>query len=163
MSIVSDDLFAIKIKQLEALKKEINEDRIEVYQILGEWLAHALNDDHNTDLQKIFMTEHKNPKYVRLKKDQKLLASIVENMELKPNVSVAKSGFTPPKSSDDAEELEYPEAAILENSPSVRDYENNSSVMENQVADSPADNRTSLENTQDSLSFDNNQTDRSGF
>lgn len=161
MSIISDDLFAAKIKQLQAIKREINQDRIEVYQILGEWLAHALNDDNNSDLRKIFMTEHKNPKYVRLKKDQKLLASIVQNMELKPNVSVAKSGFTLPKSSADAEELEHPEVAILENSPSVRDYENNNSVIENQVPDSPADNRTSLENTQDSLSFDNNQTDRS--
>lgn len=156
MSVVSDDLFADKLKQVQALKEEINQDRVGVYQILGEWLAHALTDDNHTELQKTFIAEHENPKYVRLKKDQRLLASIVENMEIKFKVSVAKSDFTPPKSNNRAENTEHSEAANLENNPSVRDYGNKRTV-------SVADNHPNLDTAQNPLSFDNNQTDRSSF
>lgn len=50
MSIVSDDLFADKMKQLQALKKVIHQDREELYKVMGEWLANALGDDDNHEL-----------------------------------------------------------------------------------------------------------------
>ena len=101
MSIISDDLFANKIKQLQALKKEIDQDRLEAHKILGEWLANALDDDDNHELQAIFLDAHDNEKYVRLKKHREFLKSIAHKMQ--GEAKETPSSFTPPKSSQDSD------------------------------------------------------------
>lgn len=102
MSIVSDDLFADKVLQLKALKDEIDQDRNEVYQVLGEWLANALDDDDNDELQKIFMAEYGNAKYLRLKRHRELIKLIAKKLEAK--AKVIPSSFTPPKNTSDSQE-----------------------------------------------------------
>ena len=102
MSIVSDDLFADKVSQLKALKDEIDQDRNEVYQVLGEWLANALDDDDNDALQKIFMAEYGNAKYLRLKRHRELTKLIANKLESKTKVIL--SSFTPPKNTSDNQE-----------------------------------------------------------
>ena len=97
MSVISDDLFTDKMKQLQALKKEINQDRLEAHQVLGEWLANALDDDDNHELQAIFLDAHDNERYVRLKKHREFLKAIANKIQSK--AEVAPSSFTPPKSS----------------------------------------------------------------
>ena len=97
MSVISDDLFADKIKQLQALKKEIDQDRLEAHKILGEWLANALDDDDNHELQAIFLDAHDNENYVRLKKHREFLKAIANKIQSK--AEVVPSSFTPPKSS----------------------------------------------------------------
>lgn len=99
MSVISDDLFADKMRQLQALKKEIDQDRQEIHQVLGEWLANALSDDTNQELQTIFLNSYNNPKYLRLKKHRELLKSIARKME--GQSKVITSSFTPPKSTQD--------------------------------------------------------------
>ena len=101
MSVISDDLFADKIKQLQALKKEINQDRLEAHQVLGEWLANALDDDDNHELQAIFLDAHDNEKYVRLKKHREFLKSIAHKMQ--GEAKETPSSFTPPKNSQDSD------------------------------------------------------------
>lgn len=101
MSVISDDLFANKIKQLQALKKEIDQDRLEAHKILGEWLANALDDDDNHELQAIFLDAHDNEKYVRLKKHREFLKSIAHKMQ--GEAKMVSSSFTPPKSSQDSD------------------------------------------------------------
>ncbi len=101
MSIISDDLFADKMKQLQALKKEINQDRLEAHQVLGEWLANALNDDDNHELQAIFLDAHDNEKYVRLKKHREFLKSIAHKMQ--SEAKETQSSFAPPKNSQDSD------------------------------------------------------------
>ena len=81
MSVISDDLFADKIKQLQAIKKEINQDRLEAHQVLGEWLANALDDDDNHELQAIFLDAHDNENYVRLKKHREFLKAIANKIQ----------------------------------------------------------------------------------
>ena len=98
MSIISDDLFAAKIKQLQALKKEINEDKEELYKVMGEWLASALGDDDNHELQAIFLDAYDNPQYLRLKKHRELLVPIAQ--KLQGEAEVRSSNFTPPKNTD---------------------------------------------------------------
>ncbi|MEJ6066340.1 MULTISPECIES: hypothetical protein [Psychrobacter] len=100
MSVISDDLFANKIKQLQALKKEIDQDRLEAHKILGEWLANALDDDDNHELQAIFLDAHDNEKYVRLKKHREFLKSIAHKMQGEAKVTL--SNFTPPKDSQNS-------------------------------------------------------------
>lgn len=102
MSIVSDDLFAEKIAQLQAIKNEIDQDRKEVYQVLGEWLSNALADDDNDVLQKIFMTECGNAKYLRLKRHRELMKLIAQKFEAK--VEIVSSSFTPPKNTSENQE-----------------------------------------------------------
>lgn len=101
MSVISDDLFADKIKQLQAIKKEINQDRLEAHQVLGEWLANALDDDDNHELQAIFLDAHDNENYVRLKKHRELLKAIANKIQSKADV--VPSSFTPPKSSQNSD------------------------------------------------------------
>ena len=101
MSVISDDLFADKMKQLQALKKEINQDRLEAHQVLGEWLANALDDDDNHELQAIFLDAHDNEKYVRLKKHREFLKSIAHKMQ--GEAKETPSSFTPPKNSQDSD------------------------------------------------------------
>ena len=101
MSVISDDLFADKIKQLQAIKKEINQDRLEAHQVLGEWLANALDDDDNHELQAIFLDAHDNEKYVRLKKHREFLKSIAHKMQ--SEAKEIPSSFTPPKNSQDSD------------------------------------------------------------
>lgn len=101
MSVISDDLFADKIKQLQAIKKEINQDRLEAHQVLGEWLANALDDDDNHELQAIFLDAHDNENYVRLKKHRELLKAIANKIQSK--AEVVPSSFTPPKSSQNSD------------------------------------------------------------
>ena len=101
MSVISDDLFADKIKQLQALKKEINQDRLEAHQVLGEWLANALDDDDNHELQAIFLDAHDNENYVRLKKHREFLKAIANKIQSK--AEVVPSSFTPPKSSQNSD------------------------------------------------------------
>ena len=101
MSVISDDLFADKIKQLQALKKEINQDRLEAHQVLGEWLANALEDDDNHELQAIFLDAHDNENYVRLKKHREFLKAIANKIQSK--AEVVPSSFTPPKSSHNSD------------------------------------------------------------
>ena len=101
MSVISDDLFANKIKQLQALKKEIDQDRLEAHKILGEWLANALDDDDNHELQAIFLDAHDNEKYVRLKKHREFLKSIAHKMQ--GEAKETPSSFTPPKNSQDSD------------------------------------------------------------
>lgn len=101
MSIISDDLFTDKMKQLQALKKEINQDRLEAHQVLGEWLANALDDDENHELQAIFLDAHDNESYVRLKKHREFLKAIANKIQSK--AQVAPSSFTPPKDNHDNE------------------------------------------------------------
>ena len=101
MSVISDDLFADKIKQLQAIKKEINQDRLEAHQVLGEWLANALDDDDNHELQAIFLDAHDNEKYVRLKKHREFLKSIAHKMQ--GEAKETPSSFTPPKSSQNSD------------------------------------------------------------
>ena len=101
MSVISDDLFANKIKQLQALKKEINQDRLEAHQVLGEWLANALDDDDNHELQAIFLDAHDNENYVRLKKHREFLKAIANKIQSK--AEVVPSSFTPPKSSQNSD------------------------------------------------------------
>ena len=100
MSIISDDLFANKIKQLQALKKEIDQDRLEAHKILGEWLANALDDDDNHELLAIFLDAHDNEKYVRLKKHREFLKAIANKIQSK--AEVVPSNYTPPKSSQNS-------------------------------------------------------------
>ena len=100
MSIISDDLFADKMKQLQALKKEIDQDRLEAHQVLGEWLANALDDDDNHELQAIFLNTYNNEKYVRLKKHREFLKSIAH--KVKSKIKVALNSFTPPKGNQDS-------------------------------------------------------------
>lgn len=102
MSIVSDDLFADKIKQLQALKNEINQDRDEVHKVLGEWLANALADDNNHELQTIFLDAHDNPKYLRLKKNRALLSTLATKMRSEAKLTSSK--FIPPKQIQDNQE-----------------------------------------------------------
>ena len=98
MSIISDDLFAVKMKQLQALKREINQDREELYKVMGEWLANALGDDNNHELQAIFLDNHDNPKYLRLKKHRDLLGTVANKLnKLESETKVVSSGFTPPQ------------------------------------------------------------------
>ena len=101
MSVISDDLFANKIKQLQALKKEIDQDRLEAHQVLGEWLANALDDDENHELQAIFLDAHDNENYVRLKKHREFLKAIANKIQSK--AEVVPSSFTPPKSSHNSD------------------------------------------------------------
>ena len=101
MSVISDDLFTDKMKQLQALKKEINQDRLEAHQVLGEWLANALDDDDNHELQAIFLDAHDNERYVRLKKHREFLNVIANKIQSK--AEVASSSFTPPKSSQNSD------------------------------------------------------------
>lgn len=101
MSVISDDLFADKIKQLQAIKKEINQDRLEAHQVLGEWLANALDDDDNHELQAIFLDAHDNENYVRLKKHREFLKAIANKIQSK--AEVVPSSFTPPKSSQNSD------------------------------------------------------------
>ena len=101
MSVISDDLFADKIKQLQAIKKEINQDRLEAHQVLGEWLANALDDDDNHELQAIFLDAHDNERYVRLKKHREFLKSIAHKMQ--GEAKETPSSFTPPKNSQDSD------------------------------------------------------------
>ncbi len=101
MSVISDDLFANKIKQLQALKKEIDQDRLEAHKILGEWLANALDDDDNHELQAIFLDAHDNEKYIRLKKHREFLKSIAHKMQ--SEAKETPSSFTPPKNSQDSD------------------------------------------------------------
>lgn len=101
MSVISDDLFANKIKQLQALKKEIDQDRLEAHKILGEWLANALDDDDNHELQAIFLDAHDNEKYVRLKKHREFLKSIAHKMQ--GEAKETPSSFTPPKNSQNSD------------------------------------------------------------
>lgn len=101
MSVISDDLFADKIKQLQAIKKEINQDRLEAHQVLGEWLANALDDDDNHELQAIFLDAHDNENYVRLKKHREFLKAIANKIQSK--AEVVTSSFTPPKSSQNSD------------------------------------------------------------
>ena len=101
MSVISDDLFADKIKQLQALKKEIDQDRLEAHKILGEWLANALDDDDNHELQAIFLDAHDNESYVRLKKHREFLKSIAHKMQ--GEAKETPSSFTPPKNSQDSD------------------------------------------------------------
>lgn len=101
MSVISDDLFANKIKQLQALKKEIDQDRLEAHKILGEWLANALDDDDNHELQAIFLDAHDNEKYARLKKHREFLIAIANKIQSK--AEVVPSSFTPPKNSQDSD------------------------------------------------------------
>lgn len=101
MSVISDDLFADKMKQLQALKKEINQDRLEAHQVLGEWLANALDDDENHELQAIFLDAHDNENYVRLKKHREFLKAIANKIQSK--AEVVPSSFTPPKSSQNSD------------------------------------------------------------
>ena len=98
MSIISDDLFAVKMKQLQALKNEINQDKEELYKVMGEWLANALGDDDNHELQAIFLDTYDNPKYLRLKKHRELLVPIAN--KLQGEAKVGSSNFTPPKSTE---------------------------------------------------------------
>jgi len=100
MSVISDDLFANKIKQLQALKKEIDQDRLEAHKILGEWLANALDDDDNHELQAIFLDAHDNEEYVRLKKHREFLKSIAHKMQ--GEAKVTPSSFTSPKGSQNS-------------------------------------------------------------
>lgn len=101
MSIVSDDLFAAKMKQLQALKKEINQDKEELYRVMGEWLASALGDNDNHELQAIFLDSHDNPKYLRLKKHRDLLGTVANKLnKLESETKVVSSDFTPPKSAE---------------------------------------------------------------
>lgn len=104
MSIVSDDLFADKIKQLQALKNEINQDKDEVYKILGEWLANALADDNNYELQAIFLGAYDSTQYLKLKKRRELLVPIAQKLESKvkesgSKIKVTPSNFRPPQTS----------------------------------------------------------------
>ena len=99
MSIISDDLFAAKIKQLQALKREIDEDKEELYKVMGEWLANALGDDDNHELQAIFLDAYDNPQYLRLKKHRELLVPIAQ--KLQAEAKVGSSNFTPPKNTED--------------------------------------------------------------
>ena len=101
MSVISDDLFTDKMKQLQALKKEINQDRLEAHQVLGEWLANALDDDENHELQAIFLDAHDNERYVRLKKHREFLKAIANKIQSK--AEVVPSSFTPPKSSQNSD------------------------------------------------------------
>ena len=101
MSVISDDRFADKIKQLQAIKKEINQDRLEAHQVLGEWLANALDDDDNHELQAIFLDAHDNENYVRLKKHREFLKAIANKIQSK--AEVVPSSFTPPKSSQNSD------------------------------------------------------------
>src|SRR5699024_4591145 len=101
MSVISDDLFADKIKQLQAIKKEINQDRLEAHQVLGEWLANALDDDDNHELQAIFLDAHDNENYVRLKKHREFLKAIANKIQSK--AEVVPISFTPPKSSQNSD------------------------------------------------------------
>ena len=101
MSVISDDLFTDKMKQLQALKKEINQDRLEAHQVLGEWLANALDDDDNHELQAIFLDAHDNEKYARLKKHREFLKAIANKIQSK--AEVVPSSFTPPKSSHNSD------------------------------------------------------------
>ena len=101
MSVISDDLFADKIKQLQAIKKEINQDRLEAHQVLGEWLANALDDDDNHELQAIFLDAHDNENYARLKKHREFLKAIANKIQSK--AEVVPSSFTPPKSSQNSD------------------------------------------------------------
>ena len=101
MSVISDDLFADKIKQLQAIKKEINQDRLEAHQVLGEWLANALDDDDNHELQAIFLDAHDNENYVRLKKHREFMKAIANKIQSK--AEVVPSSFTPPKSSQNSD------------------------------------------------------------
>ena len=103
MSIISDDLFADKMKQLQALKKEINQDRLEAHQILGEWLANALDDDNNHELQAIFLDAHDNEKYVRLKKHREFLKSVAHKMQSETKMAPSNFSFAPPKEIQDKE------------------------------------------------------------
>ena len=98
MSVISDDLFAVKMKQLQALKKEINQDREELYKVMGEWLASALGDDNNHELQAIFLNSYDNPKYLRLKRHRELLVPIAN--KLQGDAKVRPSSFTPPKNTE---------------------------------------------------------------
>ena len=98
MSIISDDLFADKMKQLQALKNEINQDREELYKVMGKWLANALGDDDNHELQAIFLDSHDNPKYLRLKKHRELLGTVANKLnKLESETKVRSSNFTPPQ------------------------------------------------------------------
>ena len=95
MSIISDDLFAAKIKQLQALKKEINQDREKLYKVMGEWLANALGDDDNYELQTIFLETYDNPQYLGLKKHREMLVPIANKLQTEAKVRL--SNFTPPQ------------------------------------------------------------------
>lgn len=102
MSVISDDIFADKVAQLQALKKEIDQDRQEAHQVLGEWLANALDDDGNDALQKIFVAEYGNAKYLRLKRHRELIKLIAKKLEAK--AKVIPSSFTLPKNTSDSQE-----------------------------------------------------------
>ena len=99
MSIVSDDLFADKMKQLQALKKEINQDKQELYKVMGEWLANALGDDDNHELQAIFLDSYDNTQYLKLKRHRELLAPIAHKLEAKAKTT--PSNFNPPQATTD--------------------------------------------------------------
>ena len=98
MSIVSDNLFADKLKQLQALKDEINQDREELYRVMGEWLANALGDDNNHELQTVFLDGYDNTKYLRLKRHRELLVPIANKLQAETKVTA--SSFAPPKSTE---------------------------------------------------------------
>ena len=99
MTIISDDLFADKLKQLQALKDEINQDREEIHKVMGEWLANALGDDDNHELQAIFLDSHDNTQYLKIKRHRELLVPIAQKLEGK--LKVIQRNFSPQKTTPD--------------------------------------------------------------
>ena len=115
MTIISDDLFADKLKQLQALKDEINQDREEIHKVMGEWLANALGDDNNHELQAIFLDEHDNTKYLRLKKHRDLLGTVANKLnKLEGEAKVVSSNFVPPQTTNDHQNRQ--DNSLLDNS-----------------------------------------------
>lgn len=118
MSIISDDLFADKLKQLQALKKEINQDKEELYKVMGEWLASALGDNNNHELQAIFLDSHDNAKYLKLKRHRELLLPIAQKLESK--VKVTPSNFRPQQTTP---EYQHDQDNLLFDDTVKQDYE----------------------------------------
>ncbi len=106
MSVIPDEIFSTKLNQLKALKNEIDQDRNEIYTVLGEWLVNALNDDNNKELRELFISGYDNTKYLSKKKQREMIKPIADRTAIK--LKTTASNFDAPSSkNDDQDNLNF--------------------------------------------------------
>lgn len=81
MSIVNDSLFEEKVKELQEIEKQLEQEKNNVYNVLGQWLANALDDKNNKQLIDLFVNKHDDKKYLSLKRQRAVSKKIADNLK----------------------------------------------------------------------------------
>lgn len=81
MSILNDNLFDDKLKELQRIEKELQDEKDAVHIILGQWLVNALDDDKNNELRKLFIDKYDDKKYLSLKRHRSVTEKIANNLK----------------------------------------------------------------------------------